>query len=49
MYREADGPDEMRKAVREQLRSGADYIKLMATGARSVLAENPAQFAAAQR
>jgi imidazolonepropionase-like amidohydrolase len=41
MYREADGPDEMRKAVREQLRRGADYIKLMATGARSVLAEDP--------
>ena len=41
MYREADGADEMRKAVREQLRSGADYIKLMATGARSVLGEDP--------
>jgi imidazolonepropionase-like amidohydrolase len=41
MYREADGPDEMRKAVREQLRRGADFIKLMATGARSVLAEDP--------
>ncbi len=41
MYREADGPDDMRKAVREQLRRGADFIKLMATGARSVLAEDP--------
>jgi imidazolonepropionase-like amidohydrolase len=41
MYREADGADDMRKAVREQLRRGADYVKLMATGARSVLAENP--------
>jgi imidazolonepropionase-like amidohydrolase len=41
MYREADGADEMRKAVREQLRRGADFIKLMATGARSVLAEDP--------
>jgi imidazolonepropionase-like amidohydrolase len=41
MYREADGPWEMRKAVREQLRRGADYIKFMATGARSVLAEDP--------
>jgi imidazolonepropionase-like amidohydrolase len=30
--READGPDEVRKAVREQLRAGADVIKLMATG-----------------
>jgi imidazolonepropionase-like amidohydrolase len=41
MYREADGADEMRRAVREQLRRGADYVKLMATGARSVLAEDP--------
>jgi imidazolonepropionase-like amidohydrolase len=41
MYREADGPEEMRKAVREQLRRGADFIKLMATGARSVLPEDP--------
>jgi imidazolonepropionase-like amidohydrolase len=41
MYREADGPDEMRKAVREQIRRGADYVKLMATGARSVVREDP--------
>jgi imidazolonepropionase-like amidohydrolase len=41
MYREADGADEIRKAVREQLRRGADYVKLMATGARSVLTEDP--------
>src|SRR5437763_7246607 len=30
--READGPHEVRKAVREQLRAGADCIKLIATG-----------------
>lgn len=36
MYREADGRDEVRKAVREQIRRGADFIKVMATGARSV-------------
>jgi imidazolonepropionase-like amidohydrolase len=30
--RQADGPDEVRKAVREQLRAGADVIKFMATG-----------------
>ncbi len=29
--READGPAEVRKAVREQLRAGADWIKLMAS------------------
>ena len=41
MYREADGPWEMRKAVREQIRDGADYLKIMATGARSVEREDP--------
>jgi len=30
--READGPDEMRKAAREQIKAGADIVKLMATG-----------------
>lgn len=30
--READGPEEFRKAAREQIRAGADTIKLMATG-----------------
>jgi imidazolonepropionase-like amidohydrolase len=32
MGREADGPDDVRKAVREQLKKGADCIKLIATG-----------------
>jgi imidazolonepropionase-like amidohydrolase len=32
MGREADGPDEVRKAAREQIKRGADLIKLMATG-----------------
>ena len=41
MYREADGPDDMRRAVREQLRSGADFIKVMTTGARSNELEDP--------
>jgi imidazolonepropionase-like amidohydrolase len=30
--READGPDDARKAVREQLKMGADVIKIFATG-----------------
>jgi imidazolonepropionase-like amidohydrolase len=41
MYREADGPDELRKATREQIRRGADFVKLMTTGARSVALEDP--------
>jgi imidazolonepropionase-like amidohydrolase len=41
MYREADGPDEIRKAVREQLREGADFIKVMTCGARSNELEDP--------
>ncbi len=32
MAREADGPHEVRKAAREQIKAGADLIKLMATG-----------------
>ncbi len=41
MYREADGPDEIRKAVREQLRAGADFVKVMTCGARSNELEDP--------
>ena len=41
MYHEADGPWAMRQAVREQLRRGADFVKVMATGARSVEREDP--------
>jgi imidazolonepropionase-like amidohydrolase len=32
LARQADGADEVRKAVREQLRAGAEVIKLLATG-----------------
>jgi len=32
MCREADGPDEVRKAVREQIKSGAHLVKLMCSG-----------------
>jgi imidazolonepropionase-like amidohydrolase len=50
MYREADGPDEMRKATREQFRRGADFIKIMTTGARTCELENssPAQMTRAE-
>ena len=41
MYRAADGADEARKAAREQFMVGADFIKVMATGARSVVLEDP--------
>jgi imidazolonepropionase-like amidohydrolase len=41
MYEQADGPWAMRRAVRRQLRRGADFIKVMATGARSVVDEGP--------
>ena len=39
--READGPDEIRKAVREQIRQGADAIKLMITGGASTTGSVP--------
>src|SRR5258708_16647744 len=41
MYREAAGPDDMRRAVREQIRAGADFVKIMTTGARSNEMEDP--------
>jgi imidazolonepropionase-like amidohydrolase len=41
MYREADGADDVRRAVREQIRRGADFVKVMTTGARTVELEDP--------
>jgi imidazolonepropionase-like amidohydrolase len=42
MYEEADGVDAVRKAARQQLSRGADFIKLLATGAvTSTAYENP--------
>jgi imidazolonepropionase-like amidohydrolase len=32
LSRQADGPDDVRRAVREQIRAGADAIKMVATG-----------------
>lgn len=48
MYCEADGPDGMRRAVREQIRQGVDFVKVMSTGALTVADEdvNPAQLTA---
>jgi imidazolonepropionase-like amidohydrolase len=39
--READGAAEMVKAVREQIKGGADFIKLMATGGTSTAGSDP--------
>jgi len=39
--READGPDEVRKAVREQIKAGADLIKLMLSGGAANVGERP--------
>jgi imidazolonepropionase-like amidohydrolase len=41
MYAEADGADGMRRAAREQVRLGADFVKVMTTGARTVELEDP--------
>ncbi|MBI2765966.1 MAG: amidohydrolase family protein [Chloroflexi bacterium] len=41
MAREADGPDDVRKAVREQLRAGATAIKLFASGGVLTPGVNP--------
>lgn len=41
MYHEADGPDAVRQAVRTQIRWGADFVKVMTTGARSNELEDP--------
>jgi imidazolonepropionase-like amidohydrolase len=45
MYREANGVDDVRAAVREQVSAGADVIKVMSTGALTVAGEdvNPSQ------
>jgi imidazolonepropionase-like amidohydrolase len=50
MYREADGPEDMRRATREQFRRGADFIKIMTTGARTCELENssPSQITRAE-
>jgi len=37
-----DGPDEMRKAVRQEIKNGSDWIKLLVTGAFMSVGDNPA-------
>lgn len=39
--RETDGVDDMRKAVREQLKQGVDWIKIMVSGGNSTLGSSP--------
>ncbi|MBU0463820.1 MAG: amidohydrolase family protein [Proteobacteria bacterium] len=39
--READGPDEVRRAAREQIKAGADQVKFMATGGVLTAAVEP--------
>jgi len=36
-----DGPDEVRKAVREEIKHGSDWIKLLVTGAFMTAGDNP--------
>lgn len=36
-----DGPDEVRKAVREEIKFGSDWIKLLVTGAYQSVGDNP--------
>ncbi len=40
---EADGPDQVRKAVRQQLKAGVDTVKLMATGGICTQGVSPGQ------
>lgn len=37
----ADGPDQMRKAVREEVKNGSDWIKILVTGAFMTVGDNP--------
>ena len=40
---EADGPDALKQAIREQVKNGADFIKLMITGGSSTPGSDPNQ------
>lgn len=41
----ADGPEEIRKAVREEVKYGSDWIKLLVTGAFQSVGDNPRNLA----
>src|SRR5262249_5932015 len=41
MYREADGPDDVRRAVRAAIRAVTDFINAVATGSRADELEEP--------
>jgi imidazolonepropionase-like amidohydrolase len=41
----ADGPDEIRKAIRKEIKYGSDWIKLMVTGAFMSVGDNPKNIA----
>jgi imidazolonepropionase-like amidohydrolase len=43
LSQEADGPDAVRKLARQELKQGADVVKLMATGGAGTLSELPTQ------
>jgi imidazolonepropionase-like amidohydrolase len=46
LAREADGPDDCRRAVREQVRAGAEWIKVTTNGPLNVVEFTPAELAA---
>ncbi len=41
----ADGPEEIRKAIREEIKYGSDWIKLLVTGAFESVGDNPRNIA----
>jgi imidazolonepropionase-like amidohydrolase len=45
LAREADGPDDVRRAVREQVRAGADFVKAMITGGIGTKGSDPTESA----
>ena len=48
-FKIADGPEEVRKTVREQVKYGVDVIKIHASGGVLTRATNPAHLSTAWR